>query len=99
MAALLSVLLPYVVPLCVTVAGLRAYRHMYGKETVQLQERVTTVLKAENETLENRVRMLEKETGRQKLITSTIRAALKRRGLHIEINGEYISITDVGSRK
>ncbi len=83
-----------VLVVCVTVGGFFALRQGYSKQTNEIQERIITALKTQNEIQAAQIAACEKEIARLKRIVSTIQYALKRRGVRIEIDGEGITFID-----
>ena len=97
----LSNLLPAIailISLCTLVGGVFAVRQGYAKTVTEVQERVITALKSEISTLQTQIETCDKETVRIKRVLATVRYALKRRGLIININGDFITLYDVVSR-
>ncbi|GAC1568812.1 MAG: hypothetical protein NVS3B14_19600 [Ktedonobacteraceae bacterium] len=76
------------------VGGLLAYHHGFARTASEVQERVIHLLQSEIGALQDRIGALEKENTRLSHVIMTIRASLKRRGLHISIDGELVSIQD-----
>ncbi|HZU69964.1 MAG TPA: hypothetical protein VFA09_22025 [Ktedonobacteraceae bacterium] len=84
--------------LCVTfgltAGGIVAFRHGFNRAANEIQDRVIKALQSEIGSLQDRIVALEKENTRLSHVIMTIRAALKRRGLHITIDGDLVSIHD-----
>ncbi len=80
------------------IGGVIAVRHGYSKSADEIQDRVIKALKNEIGTLETQFGQAEKEIIRLRRVLATIRYALKRRGLHITVNGDFISFYDEQSR-
>lgn len=84
--------------LCVTLgltAGcVIAFRYGFTRTAQEIQDRVIKALQSEIGSLQDRIVALEKENTRLSHVIMTIRAALKRRGLHITIDGDLVSIHD-----
>jgi hypothetical protein len=76
------------------VGGLLAYHHGFARTASEVQERVVHLLQSEIGALQDRIDALEKENTRLSQVIMTIRTSLKRRGLHITIDGELVSIHD-----
>lgn len=72
------------------------FRRQYSRGLTEIQERVITALREENATLTNRLVTMQREMADLNSTMATLRIALKRRGLIVKIDGEYIAITDVG---
>jgi hypothetical protein len=99
MIDLLPTFLPYlsiVVALVVTIGGIFAFRQGYSRMAITVREDVISALNSQIDTLKDQVVALEKEIERQKVIVSTIRYALKQRGLYIRVNGDVITMVDRG---
>jgi len=79
--------------LCLLIGGVIAYRHGIARTANEVQERVISALQSEMEVLQTRIAALEKENARLSELLATIRSALKRRGIHITIDGDIISIS------
>ena len=76
------------------VGGVLAYHHGFARTANEVQERVIHLLQSEIGALQDRIDALEKENTRLSHVIMTIRTSLKRRGLHITIDGELVSIRD-----
>ena len=87
-------ILNLVITLSLMIGGLLAYHHGFTRTANEVQERVIHLLQSEIGALQDRISALEKENTRLNHIITTIRASLKRRGLHITIDGELVSIHD-----
>lgn len=81
--------------LFITIGGIFAFRYGRTKMVEEVQDRVINALKTRVETLESQVESDAKELLRLRQIINTVRHALKRRGLLIEIEGEYVTLTDI----
>ena len=76
------------------IGGLLAYHHGFARTANEVQERVIHALQSEIGALQDRIGALEKENTRLSQVIMTIRSSLRRRGLHITIDGELVSIHD-----
>jgi hypothetical protein len=76
------------------VGGVLAYHHGFARTANEVQERVIHLLQSEIGALQDRIDALEKENTRLSQVIMTIRTSLKRRGLHITIDGELVNIRD-----
>ena len=76
------------------VGGVLAYHHGFARTASEVQERVIHLLQSEIGAMQDRIDALEKENTRLSQVIMTIRTSLKRRGLHITIDGELVSIRD-----
>lgn len=83
-----------VVTIGLVIGGLLAYQHGFARTANEVQERVIHALQSEIGALQDRILALEKENTRLNQVIMTIRMSLKRRGLHITIDGELVSIHD-----
>lgn len=75
-----------------------ALRGGYSRAASEIQERVIDALKEREELLSKRIEDLEKDRDRQNSILSTIRYALKQRGLKITIEGEFVTLSESGGK-
>lgn len=82
---------------CVIIGGWVAFRQGFGKQSSEIQDQTINALKTRVETLEGQVESDAKELTRLRQILETVRKALRRRGLHIEIEGEFVTLVDVDS--
>ncbi len=91
-------ILNLIVTLGLVIGGLLAYQHGFARTANEVQERVIHALQSEIGALQDRIVALEKENTRLSHVIMTIRSSLKRRGLHITIDGELVSIQDRSGR-
>ncbi len=90
-------LLPYmslVLFVFISLGGVLAFRYSIAKTSSEIQERVISALQSEIQTLRDRISAIEKENTRLLQIVGIIKAALKRRGLIVTIDGDLVSIQD-----
>lgn len=82
--------------LCIGLAigGWSAFRHGFARTANEVQERVINALESEINAFKNRLDELEKENARLVQVISTIRTALRKRGLYVTIDSELVSIRD-----
>lgn len=78
--------------------GYIAYKQSFSKQSSAIQDQTISALKTRLDTLEKQAESDEKELARLRQLIETVRHALKRRGLHIEIEGEYVTIIDADGR-
>jgi len=78
----------------IVVGGIFAFRHGSTKETQEAMQRLNNTLDGEVATLRRRVDDLERERATQDRVIATIRYALKSRGLHITISGDFVQLRD-----
>jgi len=76
------------------IGGIFAVRKGYFQESGAIQNQTISALKTRVETLESQAESDAKELSRLRQLIVTIRHALKRRGLHIEIDGEFVTLID-----
>jgi hypothetical protein len=84
--------------LFVLVGGFVAFRSGFSKQSSEIQAQTIDALKARVETLEAQAESDAKELQRLRQLLQTVRLALKRRGLHIEIEGEYVTLVDANGQ-
>lgn len=84
--------------LAIVVGGIFAFRYGRTRMVEEVQERVISALKTRVETLESQVESDAKELLRLRQVINTVRHALKRRGLLIEIEGEFVTLTDIAGQ-
>jgi hypothetical protein len=70
-----------------------AARSGYSKEAGQAQARLITALKEEVAVLQREVRSLKRAAARQENVLSTIRYALKPRGIHITVQDDFVTLS------
>lgn len=78
--------------------GFVAFRQSYSKQSSEIQAQTIDALKIRVETLEGQATSDTKELARLRQLLVTIRHALKLRGLHIEIDGDVVTIIDAGGQ-
>lgn len=78
----------------IVVGGIFAFRHGSTKETQETMQRLNETLDGEITALRRRVDDLERERATQDRVIATIRYALKSRGLHITISGDFVQLRD-----
>jgi hypothetical protein len=90
-------LLPYmslVLFVFISLGGVLAFRYSIAKTSSEIQERVISALQSEIQTLRDRIAAIEKENTRLLQIVGIIKAALKKRGIVVTIDGDLVSIHD-----
>lgn len=70
----------------------------YSKAAGEMQEKVIDALKERVELLNTKIEDMEKNELRQNNILSTIRYALKQRGLKIVIEGDFVTLSEAGGK-
>lgn len=80
--------------LFVIIGGFVAFRQGFSKQSSEIQDQTINALRTRVETLEGQVESDEKELRRLRQVLETVKHALKRRGLHIEIEGEFVTLID-----
>lgn len=78
-------------------AGALAFKRQYQQNLSTIQERVIAALKEEGDAQTVQIANLHNEVDKLRDTISTIRLALKRRGIIIRINGEYVTLVDVSA--
>lgn len=76
------------------VGGYLALKNGKHQKTGEIQGQVIEALKAELETLQRRVDLLEKENTHLNHLLSLIKLAFRKRGLAISIDGDLVTIND-----
>lgn len=87
-------LFSYVLPVCLTIGGLLAIRKGRTQEVANAQNELLKTLKDEIAALRRRVDDLVAERATQDRVITTIRQALKDRGLRVTIAGDFVTIKD-----
>lgn len=98
----LAAILPYlstVLTICIGVGCFFALRGEAAKQANAIQDRVIAALEAQNKMQAQQIEAHEREISRLNRIVETIQAALKRRGLRIEIDGDSITLIDDHARR
>lgn len=96
----LSTFLPVfsiIISIFVVVGGFVAFRSGFFKQSSEIQEQTINALKTRVDTLESQAEADAKEIKRLRTIINTVRYALKRKGMLIEIEGEYVTLIESGS--
>jgi len=88
-----------VISLGVLVGGYMALRTGYSQQAGEIQDRVIAALKSENEGLERRLETVSEEIAALKRAMVSVRYALRRRGLILEIDADYITLVDEQSKR
>ncbi|HET8911201.1 MAG TPA: hypothetical protein VFN23_07050 [Ktedonobacteraceae bacterium] len=83
-----------VISIFIVVGGGVAFFSGRGRENSLIQGQTIDALKARIETLESQVESDEREMEHLRQVITTIRQALARRGLHIEIQGNFVTLVD-----
>lgn len=79
--------------------GYVAYKQSFSRQSSAIQDQTISALKTRLDTLEKQAESDTKELARLRQLLNTIRHALKRRGLHIEIEGDYVTIIDADGQR
>lgn len=87
-----------ILSLAIVIGGIFAFRYGRTRMVEEVQERVINALKTRVETLESQLESDAKELLRLRQVINTIRHALKRRGLLIDIEGEFVTLTDIAGQ-
>ena len=106
MSTFFSSLLPYVstvLAICVTIGGLWAVKQSSSRQAIELskqageiQDRVISTQKIENESLEKRVADCEKEIEHLKGMIETTADLLKQKGFTLVIEGDTVTLEEDG---
>ena len=92
MSDMLLALLPYILPMVITLGTALAFRQSYAKSIGQIQTQVIAALKEQNETL-------QEQLARSNRIMAAMRYALKAIDLHITVNGEFVSVYNARTQR
>ena len=71
-----------------------AYRRGFAQTANEVQERVINALQHEIQTLHDRIAALEQENARLDQTIALICSVLKRRGIHVTVEGDIVNIHD-----
>lgn len=85
--------------LCFAIGGYIAYRRGYHKTTAEVESRLVGMLQAEGDELRRKVECCEKEISRLRQVIETVQEALSKRGIHITIAGDTVTIEDAHQGK
>ena len=85
MSDLLVTLLPYILPMVITLGTALAFRQSYAKSIGEIQTKVIATYKEQNE-------LLQQQLVRSNRIMAAMRYALKELDLHITVNGSFVSV-------
>src|SRR5262249_17990763 len=80
--------------LMILIGGYIALRNGKQQGTAAIQAQAIDALKAELDTVQRRLESLERENTRLNQTLSLIKAALRKRGLSISIDGDLVTIRD-----
>lgn len=80
--------------ICFIVGAFFAARKGFFKDNAAIQEQTINALKTRVETLESQSEAGAKEIKRLRQIINTVRYALKRKGMLIEIDGDYVTLVE-----
>jgi len=83
-----------VIMLIATLIGAAAYRRSNTKQLREIQNQVIDTYKTQNEAQEKQIIACERSIARLERIIETLQQTFEKRGLHIEINGEVITLTE-----
>lgn len=81
-----------------SLGGVMAFRSAMANAERAVQSRVIAALKDEREVLNRKIEEMERDYTRQNSILSTIRYALKQRGLKIVIEGDFVTLSEAGGK-
>lgn len=83
-----------IISIFVVVGGWIAFRQGFFKQSSEIQGQTIDALKVRVETLESQAESDAKEIKRLRQIINTVRYALKRKGMLIEIDGDYVTLVE-----
>lgn len=92
-------LVSLVIAVAAAVGGWSAFRSNRADKNATIQAQTIDALSKRVEVLEGERESDKLELTRLRQLISTIRVALKRRGLSIEIDGEYVTIVDAAGQQ
>jgi hypothetical protein len=78
--------------------GYVAFRNGKNQQSSVIQEQTINALLARVETLEKQVEEAQQKLAKEQQLLATIRLALKRRGLHIEIGDGLVTLIDANNQ-
>lgn len=80
-------------------AGAYAFKRQYAQSVMQIHEKIINALREQNDAQSKQMTSLQEKVNWLEDTLATIRIALKRRGLVIRINGDYVTLVDAGMPK
>lgn len=83
-----------IISIFAVVGGFIAFRQGYFKQSSEIQSQTIEALKTRVDTLESQALSDQKEIKRLRTVINTVRYALKRKGMLIEIDGEYVTLIE-----
>ena len=92
MSDILVTLLPYILPMVITLGTALAFRQSYAKSIGEIQTKVIATYKEQNE-------MLQQQLVRSNRIMAAMRYALKELDLHITVNGSFVSVYNARTQR
>jgi predicted amino acid dehydrogenase len=92
MSDVLIALLPYILPMVITLGTALAFRQSYAKSIGEIQTKVIATYKEQNE-------LLLQQLARSNRIMAAMRYALKELGLHITVNGSFVSVYNARTQR
>lgn len=92
MSDFLVSLLPYVLPMVITLGTALAFRQSYAKSIGEIQTKVIATYKEQNE-------LLLQQLARSNRIMAAMRYALKELDLHITVNGSFVSVYNAHTKR
>lgn len=81
--------------LSATVGGFFAFKNARRTQTVKIQDETIHALQQQIDAIQRKLESQEKENARLQLLIDIIREALGKRGIHVTIDGEMVTIEDV----
>lgn len=86
-----------VVALGTIVGGYVAFRLSANRQAAEIQERVIKALEVQLEAMRIKIEQLERENERLSQVITTIKAAMRKRGFIISVDGEIVYVQNGGS--
>lgn len=84
------------------IAGFAAMAWVFNRQRqrdiADVQDRVIALQREEIKSLSDRLEGQQQEIAQLHATISTIRVALKRRGITVRVNGEFVTVEDAGTR-
>src|SRR5258708_2663992 len=87
-----------IISLAVLFGAFVAFRQGFFKQSSEIQEQTINVLNVRVNTLESQAESDAKEIKRLRTVINTVRYALKRKGLLIEIEGDFVTLIESDGR-
>jgi hypothetical protein len=92
-------LLNLILVIGLAIGGAIAIRSGVGKETSGMQDRAIDAQTAQIAAQTAQIGALEQKIERLERMLETVQEVILRRGLRVEINGEYVTLIDEGNKR